>query len=115
MSLSPEWMPWIALVLVGFLPSEIWRWLGAILGRGVDETSALFAWVKAVATATLAAVVAKLAFYPAGSLASLPVELRAGAIVAGVIAYAVFRRSVLAGVLVGEGVLMGVAWWARLM
>ncbi len=57
--------PYIALLLVGVLPSEIWRWMALVVGRGLDETSEILVWVRAVATATLAAVVAKLAFFPA--------------------------------------------------
>jgi hypothetical protein len=102
--------PYIALVLVGFLPSEIWRWLGVIIGQGIDEASDLFLWVKAVATATLAAVVAKLAFLPSGTLADLPIWLRVAAISLGVAAFFGAKRSVLVGVIVGEGVLMGSAW-----
>ena len=30
---------YLALVLVGFLPSEVWRWLGVLLGRSLDEES----------------------------------------------------------------------------
>ena len=43
--------PYVALVLLGFLPSEIWRWLGIVLGRGLDEKSEIIQWVRAVATA----------------------------------------------------------------
>ena len=39
----------IILVLVGFLPSEVWRWLGLALGRGLDEKSEIILWVKGVA------------------------------------------------------------------
>ena len=42
---------YLALLLVGFLPSEIWRWLGVLLGRGLDEDSEIVLWVRAVATA----------------------------------------------------------------
>ena len=29
--------PYLALVLIGFLPSEVWRWLGLAIGRGLSE------------------------------------------------------------------------------
>lgn len=106
--------PYIALIVAGFLPSEIWRWLAVVLGRGLDEGSEILLWVRAVATATLAAVVAKLAFFPAGVLAGLPLGWRGGAIVAGVAAYWLARRSVLAGVAVAEVIVVGAAFWLGL-
>src|SRR5262249_528457 len=47
------------LVLVGFLPSEIWRVLGLVAARGIADESELFMWVRAVAIAVLAGVIAK--------------------------------------------------------
>lgn len=106
--------PYLALILVGVLPSEMWRWLGLVVGRGLDESSELLVWVRAVATATLAAVVAKLAFFPAGALASLPLGWRTAALLAGIAAYAAGRRSVLLGVLASEIVVVAGALWAGL-
>jgi hypothetical protein len=106
--------PYIALVVAGFLPSEIWRWLALVIGRGLDEQSEILIWVRAVATATLAAVVAKLAFFPAGALAALPLGWRAGALVAGLAVYVLARRSVLFGVLTAELVIIGGAFWLGL-
>src|SRR5262249_37606366 len=45
------------LVLVGFLPSEIWRVLGLVAARGIADESELFMWVRAVAIAVLAGVI----------------------------------------------------------
>ncbi|WP_439574964.1 AzlD domain-containing protein [Phreatobacter sp.] len=102
--------PYLALLLVGVLPSEMWRWLGLVVGRGMDENSELLVWVRAVATATLAAVVAKLAFFPAGALAGLPLGWRMAALAVGIAAYAAGRRSVLLGVLASEVVVVSGAW-----
>jgi len=106
--------PYIALILVGFLPSEIWRWLALVVGRGLDEASEILVWVRAVATATLAAVVSKLAFFPGGALASMPPGWRVGAFVAGVAVYWICRKSVLVGVLAAEAVIIGGAMWLGL-
>ena len=46
--------PYLVLILVGFLPSEVWRWLGIVLGRGLDEESEILLWVRGVATALVA-------------------------------------------------------------
>ena len=62
--------PYLALVLVGFLPNEIWRVLGIVIARGLDESSELLVWVRAVATAVLAGIIAQLILSPPGALAS---------------------------------------------
>jgi len=94
--------PYLALILVGFLPNEVWRVLGLFLVRGLDEDSQLVVWVRAVATAMLAAVLAQLVLSSTGALATIPVAVRVGATGAGLLAFAALRRSVFAGVLVGE-------------
>jgi hypothetical protein len=90
------------LVLVGFLPTEIWRVLGLVVAHGIDETSELFLWVRAVATAVLAGVIAKILLFPPGALADVPLIVRLGAIGCGLLAFLLVRRSVLAGVAAGE-------------
>jgi len=103
---------YLVLVLVGFLPNEIWRMLGVVLARGLDEDSEILAWVRAVATAVLAGVVAQLIFFPAGALAAMPMVLRVAAAMCGFAAFLAIRRSVLAGVMVGEAVLLaGALLW----
>ena len=98
--------PYLALLLVGFLPSEAWRWLGIVLGRGLDEQSEIILWVRAVATALVAAVVARIVLFPPGALAAVPVEVRLVALGVGFLAFLLIRRSALAGVLAGEAVLI---------
>jgi len=97
---------YVALVLVGFLPSEIWRWLGIALGRGLDEESEIILWVRGVATALVAAVVARIVLIPPGALASVPLPVRVAAIGCGFLAFLLLRRSAFAGVLVGEAALI---------
>jgi NCAIR mutase (PurE)-related protein len=101
-----DWHAWLVLILVGFLPNEVWRMLGVVLARGIDEKSEILGWVRAVATAVLAGVVAQLIFFPAGALAAVPLTVRAGAAFAGFVAFLAMRRSVFAGVAVGEAVLL---------
>ena len=98
--------PYLALILLGFLPSEIWRWLGIVLGRGLDEQSEIILWVRAVATALIAAVVARIVLIPPGALASVPLSVRLAAICGGFLAFLLIRRSAFAGVLAGEAVLI---------
>ncbi len=101
-ALSGEMAAYLALIVAGFLPSEVWRWLGVIFARGLDEDSEIVVWVRAVATAILAGVIAKLTIFAPGVLATVPTGVRVGAVLAGFAAFVVVRRSVFAGVIVGE-------------
>jgi NADPH:quinone reductase-like Zn-dependent oxidoreductase len=76
------------------------------VARGIDENSELLIWVRAVAVAVLAGVIAKLTLVPPGALASVPLTVRLVAIACGFLAYLLARRSVFAGVAVGEVVLI---------
>lgn len=97
----------LIVVLVGFLPTEVWRTLAVLAGRRVEAGSEVFLWVKAVAAALLAAVVARLLFEPAVPLQVVPLAVRLGAVGGGVLAFLLLRRSVFAGVLAGEALLVG--------
>ncbi|HEY6993402.1 MAG TPA: AzlD domain-containing protein [Xanthobacteraceae bacterium] len=103
--MSGELHAYALLLLVGFLPNEIWRMLGLVVARGVEEDSEFFAWARAVAVAVLAGVIAKIILFPPGALADVPVSVRLGAIACGLVAFLAVGRSVLAGVAVGEVVL----------
>lgn len=100
-ALAPLW-PYLMLILVGFLPSEIWRALAVLLARGLREDSEIIIWVRAVATTLLAGVVVKLLASPSGALALAPAIVRFGAVGIGLLAFYASRRSVIAGVLAGE-------------
>lgn len=101
-----EFWPFLVLITVGFLPNEMWRAFGLVMARGLDEKSEIVMWSRAVATATLAGVIAKLLLFSNGSLATIPLEVRLGATAMGFAAYLLVRRSAFAGVLVGEAVLL---------
>lgn len=101
----------LILVLAGFLPSEVWRMLGLWLGGGLDEGSEVLVWVRATATAILAGVIAQILVQPPGALAGVPDWLRYGAVVAGFLVFMLTRRSIFAGVVAGEIVLLAGQWW----
>jgi hypothetical protein len=101
-----DWHAYLVLVLVGFLPNEVWRMLGVVFVRGLDEDSEVVVWVRAVATAVLAGVVAQLIFFPTGALAATPLAVRLGAALGGFAAFLLVRRSVFIGVLAGEALLL---------
>ena len=102
-----ELWPYLVLMLVGFLPNEIWRVLGLVLARGLDEDSEIVVWLRAVATAILAGVIAKLILFSPGALATIPLSVRVGAAVVRLSRLpGRAKRSVFAGVLAGEAVLL---------
>ena len=106
-----DWNALLVLLLAGFLPNEVWRMLGLMLGSGIDEGSDLLVWVRAVATAILAGVIAQILVQPPGALASVPDWLRYAAVAAGFAAFIVTRRSIFAGVVGGEIVMLAGKWW----
>ena len=101
-----ELWPFLVLILVGYLPNEIWRLLGLVLARGLNEDSEVVIWSRAVATAILAGVIAKLILFSTGALDSIPLPVRVGAAVCGFIAFLAVKRSVFAGVIAGEAALL---------
>lgn len=110
--LGDGWL-WLLLVCVGFLPNEVWRVLGVVLARGLDERSEIIVWVRAVATAILAGVIAKLTFFAPGALAEIPIAIRLAAVGIGLAAFFVTRQSVLTGLIVGEAALVTLALTVR--
>jgi branched-subunit amino acid transport protein len=111
MSALSDLTPYLVLIVAGFLPNEVWRMLGIVVAHGLDEGSELVVWVRAVATALLAGVVAKIVLFPPGGLAGVPLAVRLAAMAVGFAAFVLVRRSVLAGVLAGEAVLILGAFW----
>ncbi len=106
-----DWHALLVLLLAGFLPNEIWRMMGLWFGGGIDEGSELLVWVRAVATAILAGVIAQILVYPPGALASVPDLLRYGAVAAGLAVFIATRKSIFGGVLAGEVVMLAGKWW----
>jgi branched-subunit amino acid transport protein len=104
-ALADQW-PYLVLILAGYLPNEVWRVLGLVLARGLNEDSQIVVWSRAVATALLAGVVAKLILFANGALTTVPLSVRAGAGVVGFLAFVWLKRSVFAGVIVGEAALL---------
>jgi Branched-chain amino acid transport protein (AzlD) len=102
--------PYLLLIVVGFLPNEVWRMLGLVAARGIDENSELIIWVRAVATATLTGVVSKIIVFAPGALGTAPLWVRLGAAALGVAAFFLMRRSVLAGLVAGVLAMLTGMW-----
>jgi hypothetical protein len=110
-SADPALAPYLALILFGFLPSEIWRALAVVVARRVDEDSELFLFVRSVATVLLVGVVVKIVLLPSRELAAAPVWARGGALAVAAAAFFATRRSVFAAIVAGEAVVILSAWW----
>ena len=98
--------PYLVMVLVGFLPNEIWRVLGLVLARGIERIREIVVWSRAVATAILAGVIAKLIVFSSGALADIPLAVRVRRHSAAFPPFLAVKRSVFVGVVVGEAVLL---------
>ncbi|SDP62874.1 Branched-chain amino acid transport protein (AzlD) [Phyllobacterium sp. YR620] len=105
-SISAWWWPYLFILLAGWLPTDVWRWIGVLIGGRVREDSEALVIVRAVATALVAGVIAQLILYPSGSLAESSVFLRIGAAAAGFFAYLSLGRRVIVGVIVAEIILI---------
>jgi hypothetical protein len=105
MSATDLW-PYVLLLLVGFLPNEIWRWLGVVLARGIDEDADIVVGVRAVATAVLAGVIARIIVLPPGALAGVVLPVRVAAMAIGFAGFLALRRSPFAGIVIGEAALL---------
>ena len=106
-----DWHALLALLLAGFLPNEIWRMIGVWFGAGLDEGSELLVWVRAVATAILAGVIAQILIQPPGALADVPDWLRYAAVAGGCMVFLATKRSIFAGVVSGELLMLAGMWW----
>lgn len=84
---------YLALAAGGFAVTYVWRLLGVVAVKNIDPEGTLLLWVRAVATALVAALVMRITFSPAGALADTAVASRAAGLAAGVGAYYLLRRA----------------------
>lgn len=103
---SAWWWPYVFILLAGWLPTDIWRFLGVIFGRGIREDSEVMIFMRSIATALVAAVIARLLFFPSGELASSPLSLRVGAAIVGFAGFLLFGKRIIVGVALAEIVLL---------
>lgn len=101
------WWPYIFIAVAGWLATDVWRWLGVLIGNRLLDDSLALIWVRAVATALVAAVIARLILFPTGALETTPMALRVVATMVGFGAFIVSRQRVVVGIVVAEAVLIG--------
>jgi hypothetical protein len=105
-ALTSWWWPYLFILAAGWLATDAWRFLGVYLGGRVSEDSDALVFVRALATALVAAVIGNLIVFPSGALAETELALRILAAASGFIAYLFIGRHVLVGLLVAEAVLI---------
>jgi branched-subunit amino acid transport protein len=101
---------YLVLFALALFAHEPWRWLGLALGRDISADSEMFLWVRAVATALVSGLVMKLVVFPAGTLAAVPLWVRAVALCTGTAVFFVTRRNLALGVASGAGLLAVLRW-----
>jgi hypothetical protein len=106
-----DWNALLILFVAGVLPNEIWRLIGLLIGKRIREKSEILIWVRAVATAILAGVIVQILIVPPGALAIVPPLVRYSSLLVGFVAYLAARKSVVAGVIVGEIYVVTSTWW----
>lgn len=108
---SSGFAPYLLVIMAGYLPTDVWRWLAVIFARRLDEDSEWMIFVRAVANAMVAGVIARLVLFPTGDLVAVPLAIRIGAVAGGFLVYFLARRSMLIGVLAGEAVMIAGAYF----
>lgn len=101
-----DYSTYILIAVAGFLATDLWRWLGVVAGHRLNEESEALHWVRAVATALVMAVTAKLIVFPTGTLAHAPLWLRLGAAGIGFAIFLMTGKKVAVGVLVPIAILI---------
>ena len=97
--------PYVLVALIAVLAHEPWRWAGYAVGRSLNPNDEIFKWVKAVSTALVAAMVARLILFPAGALASVPLALRLAAFALGLAVFLGTGRTPWTGVVAGAALI----------
>jgi branched-subunit amino acid transport protein len=97
---------YLTIFIAGYLATEVWRWLGLAVGSRLDVSGALFQWVRAVATALVSGLCARMLLFPAGALGAVPTTARLVAFAGGVGLYLLLGRNVAAGIAAGVILLM---------
>ncbi len=106
-SIEAWWWPYVFILVAGVLATDVWRWIGVLAGNSLKDDSEAILWVRAVATALIAAVIGKMIVLPSGSAAEIHIATRICAAASGWMAFAVTGKNVLVGVVVAELVLVG--------
>jgi hypothetical protein len=102
LSLDAWWWPYLFILIAGSVATDIWRFLGVYFAGNLDEETEILVFVRSVATALVAGVIAKLILYPDGALATVPLLVRISAAGLGFAGYLLAGKRVFVGVITAE-------------
>lgn len=92
------WWPYLFITIAGWLATDFWRWMGVVAGNRLKEGSLPLLWVRAVANAMIAAIIAKLILMPSGSLADFDLAIRLCAVGLGFVLFMLAKQKIAVGV-----------------
>lgn len=98
---------YVVILVAGYVATDMWRLLGVAMSARLNEASPALQWVRAVSTALVAGLVAKLVIYAPGELADITLWVRLVAVGVGCLAYLGAGGNVFAGVVAAEAMLLG--------
>lgn len=98
----------VMIVVAGAAATFVWRFLGVVYASRLEVGSAALDWVRAVATALIAALVVRMAVVPPGDLANAAMASRLLALAAGVAGYYLAGRTIAGGVAAAVVVFLGI-------
>ena len=87
------------ILIAGVAANAVWRLAGLALSSGISEEGPVIAWVKAVSTALIAGLVARIVIFPPGALAQISMPVRVGAFILGIAVFYAARRHLGLGIL----------------
>ena len=95
----PEWAStYVTIRVAGSAATYLWRFLGVVYASRLAPDSAILDWVRAVATALIAALIMRIVLVPPGALAETALVSRGLALAAGALVFYFGRRMIVAGV-----------------
>ncbi len=84
---------YLVIAMIGAFPNYIWRFFGVLFAARLNEDSPVLQWVNAVATAMIAALVARILILPAGALAQTQISTRFFAMAVGVAVFWLSKKN----------------------
>ena len=83
----------ILVILVTSFATYLSRFLGVVSSEKIRETSKIFKWFNCIAYSTLAALIARMVFFPAGVLEEADLLFRLLVIIGGIILYLFTKKN----------------------
>ena len=83
----------ILVILVTSFATYLSRFLGVVSSEKIKETSKIFKWFNCVAYATLASLIARMIFFPAGILSESVMLLRFMVLIGAIILFLITKKN----------------------